>query len=170
MEILFPGLTSTSAVHPMLVHFPIALWVVALTLWVIAMVRGEDEFFRAGRWVLYAGSIGALAAVASGLWAANEMGHDSPGHDLVHTHRNFMLVATGVGLATTVLAFVLRKRANPSLRWGMVALLAITVGVTTLGADRGAELVHRYGIGTKGETPPAPPHDDGHGHHHPEEP
>ncbi len=54
------------------------LWVVALTLQVIAMVRGKDEFFRAGRWVLYAGSIGAPAAVASGLWAANQTGHDSP--------------------------------------------------------------------------------------------
>lgn len=37
------------------------------------------------------------------------------------------------------------------------------LGVMTIGADRGAELVFRYGIGVAGE---APPHSDGHDHSH----
>jgi uncharacterized membrane protein len=163
MESILPGLSAAPNLHPMVVHFPIALWLAALLFWSLAVVRKQDDLWRTGRWLLYLGTLGGLVAVGTGFWATEAMGHDSPGHGLVHVHRNFMITTTSLALITAVFAHVTRSSTSARLRFGLVALLGVTAGVLTLGADRGAELVFRYGIGTAGETPPAA---DGHDHDH----
>lgn len=147
-ETVFPGLASALNVHPLLVHFPIALWPVALLLWALALVRGGEGLWQAGRWLLYLGTLGALAAAGTGLWAADQLGHDTPGHDLVHVHRNWMLTTTALSMASAAVAFAWSKRATPISRWLPFCALVLTVAVSVLGADRGALLVYRYGIGT----------------------
>jgi uncharacterized membrane protein len=141
----------------MFVHFPIALWLSALLFWGLALFRAREDLWAAGRWLLYLGLVGALAAVGTGLWAADQMGHDAPGHDLVHTHRNWMLLTSAVGLVTTAAAFLTRGRATPRVRWLLFGMLLVTGGLTTLGADRGALLVFRYGVGTQVERPRSDP-------------
>lgn len=152
LEIVLPGLDSAPNVHPLIVHFPIALWPTALLLWTLALLRGpQEELWRAGRWLLYLGSLAALVAVATGLWAADQVGHDSRGHDLVHVHRNWMVVASALSLLVSAAAFATRTRATPILRWVLLGALLLTTGVSALGADRGALLVFGYRIGTSDE-------------------
>ncbi|RME75676.1 MAG: hypothetical protein D6776_02705, partial [Planctomycetota bacterium] len=128
-----------------------------LLFWVLALALDRDDILGFARWLLWLGVLGAGAALASGWIAADRMGHDAPGHDLVHLHRNWMFVASGLGLLSAVLASVLSKSALG--RKLVAVLLLATVGVLTVGADRGAELVFRYGVGVRGEAPPE-------GHHH----
>jgi uncharacterized membrane protein len=155
LEEIFPGLAHAPNVHPLFVHFPIALWLVAGLFCLLGALRQREDFFVTGRWLLYLGTLGALVAVGTGLWAADSMGHDSPGHELVHVHRNLMLAASGIGLTATVAAFALRKRQSVGARWAVTALLLATIGVLTIGADRGAALVFQYGMGTAAQTSPA---------------
>lgn len=170
IESFLPGLSSAPNVHPMVVHFPVALWPAALLLWAVGLHLKRDDVLDAGRWVLYLGLAGALVAFGTGLAAEESLGHDSPGHGLVHTHKYFMIPAVVLGLATSVLAWVTRKRTEARWRWTTGGLLLATVVVMTLGADRGAMLVYRHGIGTSRLPPPAgshgpPAHDHG-GHEH----
>lgn len=153
MEQIFPGLSHAPNIHPFFVHFPIAFWLGAVLLYVLGSLRKHEGLLAAGRWLLYLGTLAAVFAVASGLWAEDAMGHDSPGHEFVHIHRNFMLVASAIAVVTTLVAFALRKRETAGARWTITALLLALAGVTTLGADRGAELVFRYGMGTASEAP-----------------
>ncbi len=67
---------------------------------------------------------------------------------------NFTLVTTGLAVATRLLAFMWRPSTSKAARWTQVGLLAATIAVMTLGTDRGAELVYRYGVGVVGEQPP----------------
>lgn len=160
LEEIFPGLAHVPNVHPLFVHFPIALWLVAGLFCVIGSLRQRGDLFAAGRWLLYLGALGAAVAVGTGLWAADTMGHDSPGHELVHVHRDLMLAASGIGLTATTAAWVLRKRQSAGARWGFTAL-----ALATIGADRGAALVFQYGIGTAAQAPPAVEDVDNHDHH-----
>ncbi len=179
MEVLFPGLSSALNVHPLFVHFPIVLWLTALLFWGLALWLERDVLWDMGRWLLYLGALGALAAVGTGLWAEEHLGHDSPAHDLVHVHRNWMLSTTGLGLVTAVVAFATRSRTSRGARWGLCGLLLLTVAVMTLGADRGARLVYGHGIGTtrevtshasesasQPEEPGSAAEHDAHDHHH----
>ena len=148
MNDFLPGLSQSLNVHPVFVHFPIALWSFALLLWTMGQFLHREDFQSAGRWALYAGSIAGVLAVATGYLAAGGLGHDSPGHDFVHTHRSFMLFATGLAVLTSGLAFILRGFTSPRAKWVVTSALLLTVSMTTLGADRGAMLVYTYGMGT----------------------
>ena len=122
----------------------------------------RDDFLQTARWLLYLGTLGAIVATASGVLAANQLGHDGAGHDLVHVHRNMMYGATLLAVAVSGIVFFLRSRNDMAMRWALVGLLLLSTAAMTLGADRGALLVFRYGIGTAGQEPP---HSE-HGHEH----
>jgi len=168
VEYMFPGFHAALNVHPMFVHFPIALWLTALLLWLLAVVTGRDDMFAAGRWLVYLGALGAAASVATGFVATAKMGHSTPGHDLVHTHRNIMVTAAGLGLVVAVATAVLRHNAAAGVQRLLLAGLLVTNLVLVVGADRGSLLVFGYGVGTAGLTPPhgSDHHHGGGGHDH----
>ena len=172
IEEILPGVAHAPNVHPMFVHFPIALWVVAGLFLLVGLLRRRDDLFATGRWLLYLGAIGAAAALMTGLWAADALGHDSPGHELVHVHRDFMLAASGLGLIATLGAAALRDRQHVAAKWAVTVLTLATIGVLTLGGDRGAALVFQHGVGVAAQTepvaddPPADEHGASHDHAH----
>ncbi len=164
MDAIFPGLSHAPNLHPIFVHFPVALLPVALGFWLVGLFPGREQAWRCGRALLYLATLGAALAVTTGYLAANGLGHDSPGHDLVHDHRNLMLVAAGLMAAASLLAYAWRRSESFAARAMQVGLLAFTVAVLVIGADRGGQMVFRYGIGTAGEQPPGST--DGHDHDH----
>lgn len=173
MEQFLPGVSSAPNLHPMVVHFPIAFWMVATAAWLLAVARRRDDAWRFGLWLHLLGMLGAAVAVAFGFWATDKMGHDSPGHDLVHVHRDIMLWATGLALIVTALGWWKR---TAKLRAPLTAMSVVLVGLLGVGADRGAELVFRYGMGVAHEAPPELTHthshdgDHGEAHEHSETP
>lgn len=65
----------------------------------------------------------------------------------VHIHRNWMIASSSLGLVTALVAFATRRQDVRAARWVLAAMMAATVVVSTLGADRGAALIFRNGIG-----------------------
>lgn len=81
------------------------------------------------------------------------MGHDSPGHNLVHTHHNIMIVVSILaGIITLAKIFLVKKRSS-SVCWLHTSALYFSFVVLVLGTDRGAELVFRYGVDVKIKLP-----------------
>ncbi len=169
MESILPGLKSAVNLHPMVVHFPIAFWVAGTMAWTFALWRKNDEVWKFGLWLQTAGALTALVAVALGYLSTSIMGHDSPGHGLVHVHRDIMKVATILSVVLTTLAWWKRAAAS-TWRIVLVALATIQALVMTVGADRGAVLVYQNGVGVEivpmepmepmdGETMKTPPSD-----------
>ena len=151
MDSLLPGMSSATNAHPVFVHFPIALWLTATAFAALAALRGSDELFRVSRWLLYLGTLSALAAVATGWQAMGNM----PGHGPMWIHKMWMLAATGIALAASAAAyFVARSSPRPAARWAIASALCVLSIVTALGADRGALLVYRYHIGTTRDVEP----------------
>lgn len=143
MDELLPGMAS-APLHPMFVHFPIALWFAAVPVWIYAVVKKNDGVWRSGRLMFELGTLGAIAAATTGLIAANAMGHDAAGHDVVHTHRNLMLTAGGLALSIVALE---RLWTAPRARWVATGLAVVLAVIVTFGADLGAHLVYGKGVG-----------------------
>lgn len=160
VEELFPGLTSAPNLHPMVVHFPIAFWLAAAGAWVVGLLRKNDVAWRFGLWLHTMGLASAAVAIAFGYWATSETGHDAPGHDLVHVHRDLMLWTTAVAVVVTGLGWWKR---SARFRSPLVLLSLVLVGFLSFGADRGAALVFQYGMGVASEPPPETEHSHGHG-------
>jgi hypothetical protein len=62
-----------SNIHPIFVHFPIALLSLSLVFEVLFLLRTEIEFSRVGWWLHMAGTLGLLLSVATGLRAVSEV-------------------------------------------------------------------------------------------------
>jgi len=154
MESLLPGMTSAPNLHPMVVHFPIAFWVAATAAWSFALLRRSEDAWRFGLWLHTLGLAGGVVAVLFGFLATAQMGHETPGHDLIHVHRNFMLVAGGLSVLVTGVGWW-RRSAKGGWRPVQLLMSVLLLIILILGGDRGAELVFRYGIGTARERPPA---------------
>jgi len=160
-----PALFDAVTIHPLFVHFPIAFWIAALGFWAVSLFRSDKDFWRMGRWLLNLGTGCALLAGLTGYLEAGQLGHDSPGHALVHVHRNWMIGTTILALICTGLAFLWRGSNSRKHRWIQVALMLGTVFGLVLGADRGASLVYTFGVGVQ-DSPPVLTPVEGHGHGH----
>ena len=148
-----PGLDATLNIHPLFVHFPIALTLAAIPLMFYSMYSGKTGFMDTAAMMIYMAAISAVVTAATGLMASNALGHDAPGHDLVHAHRDLMYWYTGLITTLAAFNFFLRRDGAPdwASHWGTKAvrmtLLFSAVAIMTLGTDRGALLVFGHGIG-----------------------
>lgn len=141
---MLPGMKAALNYHPMFVHFPIVLWLAALLFELLAIWRGNDELQRTASRLLYLGTVAATVTVMTGLAAQNSV---PPGdaQRAVGIHETLMLTATSLAIALCMFAFFMRKNFTVQVRKVMLLGLVLLAVLLTLGADRGAELVYRYG-------------------------
>lgn len=136
-----------AVIHPMAVHFPVTFLVTGLLFESIRYFSKNEMVKVFAEWMIYLGAVAALGAVGAGWIAAESLGHDSPGHDFVHVHRDIMVSMT-VGLVLTALAlFFFKGFRNGPMRKGLLVILVILTGVMAVGADKGGQLVYKYGTG-----------------------
>jgi len=153
MEQLFPGMASLQNLHPLFVHFPIAFFVGAALMEFVAVFYNERFHFVA-TCLLYLGALSAVVTVGSGIGAENSIaandprGHDAPGHDFIHVHKNWMIAVTAFSILLSLyFLFVNQKGRWAAHRYGLL-LGALTLSLlVSLGADRGARLVYEFGAG-----------------------
>lgn len=75
-------------IHPVLVHFPIALLPLALAAdWVGRLVR-RPALMELGKKLMPAAAASAALSGAAGLVAQSAVKAEGPAHDLLVTHRN----------------------------------------------------------------------------------
>lgn len=126
--------------HPVLVHFPIGLLLLAGFLELLATRRGFRGLRPAAGVVLSLGAVGAVAAVAAGYLLSLEGGYDP-----VVTGRHAWLgVAVAFG-AVTATYLRMRRRASRVTARVYPLLLTATLGAVVLTGHRGAELTHGSG-------------------------
>lgn len=138
-------------IHPMIIHFPIVLVMLAAVADLVHLVRPSVRALSdASTWLYSLGALAAGAAFLSGRLASSTVFIPGMAHSLVENHEHWALAGT-IGLA---LLATLRIAA----RWTRIAdgrgarILLVVVGVTVAvviqqTAERGARLVYEQGVG-----------------------
>lgn len=152
----------TINLHPMVVHFPIVLLLLALVFEVVFLINKAEFYEKATGLMLTLAAISALVALYFGFRAADILGHDSPFHDYVHVHRDIMEWFTGLTVGFAIL-FQFVKSARKGI-FRLIALLILTI-ILVIGTDRGAELVFHYGMGVSVPDHEMMMHEQHHDHH-----
>lgn len=141
------------SVHPLLVHFPIALLIASLFFECLSWVFRIEAWRLTARWCLVAGTIGAAAAVLSGLRAEEVAKHSFEIHQVMELHEK-------LGISVLSLSGALTLWWLSSLKWKVffyrplyVAFLALTVTLLAFGAHLGGRLVYEFGVGGKFGVP-----------------
>ena len=141
---LLPGAKAALNYHPAFVHFPIALWLVALLFEALAVWRSSDELQRTAVRLLYLGTLAGIVTAITGLYAQASV-PAGPALEAVETHETLMLITTSLALGLSMFAFFARNHFTPGLRKLLLLGLVVLAGLLTFGADRGAQLVFQYG-------------------------
>ena len=126
-------------IHPLVVHFPIALWLTAAFFDILGDQRPERPFFReAAYWLIGLGVLGGLVSIAAGWMDLLNLEAQGVGTGVLTRHWPHSLLAyaaTGVFLVL----FVWRWRTGNRVPSWMVAIsvaAAVAVGITGyLGGD-----------------------------------
>ena len=154
-----PRLPSWDAIHPMLVHFPVALLVTVPLFLVLAMVwkRQAQAMMVSALVVMAVGLAGVFLALSSGEAAEDQAERTAAAHQVLERHeelgettRTYFVVMTAL-LGVTLVGFsVGKKPVGPGVRAGVLGayLVVYAPGLLVLAntAHEGGRLVHEFGV------------------------
>ena len=143
-------------IHPLLVHFPIALLCAAAAVDVVGWVFRRNRPLRQLATLLYVlGTGGAVAAYVTGRAASQTIWLPGMAQAVLRQHWDWALRTVWFfGIVTAIRLVLLRpSRRDPS--HAIVATFAL-VGLVGIGllletGDRGGRLVYQHGVGTARE-------------------
>ena len=155
-----PPLPGWEAIHPLVVHFPIALLLVAPLFILIGLLRRPDrsfQFMLVALILMTLGTVGTFVAASSGE-AAGELAENIPQAKAVLEHHQELAETTEIAFSALTLIFasilfVPRVfKAQPtratSTLLPLVFLVFYATGTITLAntAHQGGRLVHELGV------------------------
>lgn len=146
---LFEGLKAVANIHPLFVHFPIALLLLAVFLFFAGKFVCKKEFIISAKWDLVFGAFSGLATIATGFIAANTLPHNEEIHRAMISHRNIMILA--VFLSLNLCGYIFYRKDLLAVVKNIYFLvgLVLMAALLTIGADYGGKMVFKYGAGTE---------------------
>jgi uncharacterized membrane protein len=138
-------------IHPMIVHFPIALLLTATLISVLAIIfkNKREELKIVLYWILILGAVSVLAALFSGLYEDERVIHDEVIHKIMEVHKRLGFVIASAFVLIT-LWFIIRKRKIQFRELLIITLLLIgTSSVLVYSAYLGGKMVYEEGAGVK---------------------
>ena len=142
--------------HPLFVHFPVALISVAVILELAAAVKRTPALDLLARWFLYLGATAAALTVLTGWLGEQSVAPVAAAHEAIEKHEKLGFLTLGT---VALLAFwrgATTRAGGPRPRWlfvfGTLGLLVLLWET----AHEGGELVYEYGVGTELTAPDGP--------------
>ena len=132
-------------VHPMIVHFPIALiYIGFLCEFIYLFLKKEALFSEAGFWLLCVGAVTTAAAYASGALLTKEL-YGAAG-DVQSSHELFAEITTISALVLAAFKIYLKteKKEDGNLKWIAFAIYLFTVVTVSITGYYGGVLVYDY--------------------------
>jgi uncharacterized membrane protein len=142
---LMPGLANIENVHPLLVHFPIALLSVFFLLDLIACLAKKQHWRDAASYFLYFGAVGAIFTVIAGFQAAYSVIHSEVVHEIMERHEHFGIMVLVLSLILSVWRFRSKATITGGANHFFLILSGLMCGLMMLGADLGGLMVYNYG-------------------------
>jgi uncharacterized membrane protein len=140
------GVKELVNIHPLFTHFPIALLLASLGFYLLGIVLKKEHFLKTGQWTLYFGTLGAGAAVWTGLQAANTVPHDDTTHATMLAHQYLGIAVLVLG-AILSLWLLISQTTIPKPKPVFVGGLFLIAALLLQQADFGGRLVFFHGVG-----------------------
>jgi uncharacterized membrane protein len=134
-------------IHPLLVHFPIALLSIAFLFDVFGFLLKKGEIMRFGWLNQLVGTLMLGAAIISGLYAKESVSVQEVARNTLEIHEQMAFLAAVLFSVLLFWRFVSRKAIPNRLPWVFLALNLVAVVVMWAGAWLGGELVYVHGVG-----------------------
>jgi len=151
-----PSLWRTELWHPMVVHFPIVLLLVAMVMRSAMYFSGSERsqlFKQMSQWSLYGGTIALWVAIYTGIQAGRIVSSKLCDPSVLHDHRyaayvlGYLFSFTSVVDAISFKAFDVSENVKKYKGWLVTALLIAGSFYMVYTAHLGASLVYQQSAG-----------------------
>jgi uncharacterized membrane protein len=148
----------TEYIHPMIVHFPIALILVGFLFEVVGVVAKREFYSKAAFILLLIGAAGVIAAYVTGNRAGGGLSEMGSLKQAIENHEDSALVTMVLVLVVAAVRIMMAatKRFAGSLRWIAVALYFVGVLSIIRTGHLGGTLVYRHAAGVQLQIEDAP--------------
>ena len=137
--------------HPMIVHFPIALLMVGFLADAIGLFAKKDFFTKAGFYLLILGTLGVIATYITGNLAGEGVTEAGALKQALEIHESAATLTLWlmVGAALIRIAMVVLKKYTGIFKW--IAFAVFFIGVLSIARTGyyGGELVYKHAAGVK---------------------
>tara|TARA_B100000508_G_C11420628_1_gene258151 strand:- start:280 stop:738 length:459 start_codon:yes stop_codon:yes gene_type:complete len=148
MESLLPEWAPN--IHPLIIHFPIAIWFIAVLFDLLFLCFSKDWLRNATVLLYFAATLSAIAAYYSGEDAMDRVLVPMQGEVSASNHSDWgSYTFYFFGVYVLLRIFFYWKKWD-KLKWFSIFLFILGVvgaGIVTKTADLGGKLVYKYGIG-----------------------
>ena len=139
--------------HPITVHFPIALLIMSAGLSIILYIKPNAALQQATWVLLWVGTVSAVVSSIAGL-ISHVRYEETAVYGVIETHQNWSFGVTGLFIAVTIWRWLSRKRqADAGTKPLYLIVVLIGVAVLTISGLTGGDLVYDYGINVRGINP-----------------
>ncbi len=144
--VLMPGIAAMENIHPLFVHFPIALLTVFVLLDLVGSLFSKPVWRMVAGWFLYVGVIMTAATVAAGLVAEKSVAHGGNVHDIMERHETLALTVLGLAILLAVWRFIAQGKLTGGANIFYLCLAVLMNIVLIFAADMGGLMVYKYGV------------------------
>lgn len=141
--------------HPLVIHFPIALIVVAVFADLSDTLIGRPKWLASAATTLFLlGSVSAIVACLTGQQALDTVLMPGMAHPIVQAHRTWAIATTVYFSVLALIRIALAFRTSLPGGYRVLLLVAALVGMAGLQqtAERGGRLVYEQGVGVIGSS------------------
>ena len=135
--------------HPAIVHFPIALLLIAAFFAVISLFTKREFFKQIAFWNLLLGVTGAIAAVLSGLNEEQNLVHNDEIHQVLVKHKFTGLCILILSFALLTWIWVRKNKFGKKEYVLWVLFLTLGTGMIFYQGFLGGKMVFKQGAGVK---------------------
>jgi len=139
--------------HPLLVHFPIALLFTAVFFEILGFLVQREEYRRFGLWLMILGLAGGIVAAGIGFRVEEAVEAAGVPEEAIDRHEFFAIITLITFALTLAVRYWTKNRWTPrkiTLYFSLAMAGLLLLGITGF---FGGELVYRYGAGML--NPPA---------------
>jgi uncharacterized membrane protein len=140
-------------IHPLVVHFPIALLILAGVAYLYSVLMKKEAFWVLGLFMHMLGVVGAFIAFFTGNSAESELIHTESIHQMVELHELLGLLTIWTFPIMAVWSF-LRRESTIIWEKGLFCLIYLGLaGMLSFNAHLGGRLVYEHGAGVNPMKP-----------------
>jgi uncharacterized membrane protein len=133
--------------HPMLVHFPIALLFTSVLFDAAGTWFTRENFRDGALWLLILGLLGGVAAAIAGDWAEEAAEKAGMAESMIETHETLAFVTLGIFGVLLLGRLVLRNQFTRKTMVPYFLIAAIGLGTLSATGHYGGDLVYEHGAG-----------------------
>jgi uncharacterized membrane protein len=137
-------------IHPMIVHFPIALLIASVVFDVLAFRWLTKSFHEASFYTLIGGLLGAVLAIVTGSLAEDLVVKGGAPKAIIERHETLAYAASALFAALLAMKILIRSERLRELPALSLAVGLVGLGVLSAAGYFGGNLVYEFGAGVLG--------------------